>query len=119
MTYKPRTLDAVIAALPLRKQRAIAARTEELLAEEASLQALRKALGKTQVALAKRLKIGQHAVSRIETRGDMHVSTLRGFIEAMGGELELVATFPDRPPVLLKRLGKGPARRKQPRPTPG
>ena len=55
----------------------------------------------------------QHAVSRLETRGDMHISTLREFLEAMGGELELVAKFPDRPPGRLARLGETPARRKR------
>jgi transcriptional regulator with XRE-family HTH domain len=78
-----------------------------------SLRKLRKAIGKTQTAVAKRLKVGQDAVSKIETRSDMYVSTLRDFIKAMGGELELVAQFPDRPPVRLEALGTAPARRKR------
>jgi hypothetical protein len=92
----PRTLDEVIAKLPEGDRAKIEARAQELIAEEMSLRKLRKAIGKTQTAVAKRLKVGQDAVSKIETRSDMYVSTLRDFIKAMGGELELVAQFPDR-----------------------
>lgn len=102
----PRTLKEVIATLPAHERRAIKTRAAQLIAEEMSLQDLRKAIGKTQIAIAKRLRVGQDAVSKIETRGDMHISTLRGFVEAMGGELQLVATFPNRPPVRLDALGR-------------
>jgi transcriptional regulator with XRE-family HTH domain len=81
-----------------------------------SLQRLRKAIGKTQTDVAKRLKVGQEAVSKIETRTDMHVSTLREFIRAMGGELELIAQFPDRAPVRLEPLGAAPSRSRSLRP---
>src|SRR5260370_29355177 len=100
----PRTLDQVIADLPDGERAQIEARAQELIAEEISLRQLRKALGKTQTAVAKRLKVGQDAVSKVEARGDMYISTLRDFINAMGGELELLAHFPDRPPVRLKQL---------------
>lgn len=100
-----RTLKEFVATLPTEERRKIKARTGELLAEEMSLQGVRKALGKTQVAIARRLKVGQDAVSKIETRSDMYLSTLRGVVEAMGGELELVVRFPNRPPVRLERLG--------------
>jgi len=109
----PRTLKEIIAALPENERRRIEARAEQLIAEEMSLQALRKAIGKTQVLIAKRLKVGQDAVSKLETRGDMYISTLRGFLKAMGGELELVAKFPDRRPVRLEELGAAPPRRKR------
>ena len=111
----PRTLKQVVAALPAVERRRIKARAAELIAEEMSLQDLRRAIGKTQSAVAKRLKVGQHAVSKLETRGDMYVSTLRGFVEAIGGELELVARFPDRPPVRLEELGAASPRRKRER----
>src|SRR5213595_925348 len=101
----PRTLNEVIADLPEAERVRIEARAAELIAEEMSLRELRKAIGRTQTAVAKRLKVGQDAVSKIEARGDMYVSTLRDFIKAMGGELELVAQFPNRPPVRLARLG--------------
>jgi len=91
----------------------IKARARELIAEEMSLQDLRKAIGKTQTAIAKRLKVGQDAVSKLETRSDMYISTLRSVLEAMGGELELVARFPDRPPVRIQELGAAAPRRKR------
>jgi transcriptional regulator with XRE-family HTH domain len=96
-----KALKDVIATLPKDEQGKIKARAEQLIAEEMSLQKLRKTIGKTQTAVAKRLKIGQDAVSKLETRSDMHVSTLREVVKAMGGELELVVRFPNRPPVRL------------------
>ncbi|HUC60722.1 MAG TPA: hypothetical protein VMF53_02070 [Alphaproteobacteria bacterium] len=101
----PRTLNDVILSLPKRERMKIEARTRELVAEEMSLQALRKAVGKTQTAIAKRLRVGQDAISKLETRADMYVSTLRNVIEAMGGDLDLIARFPDRPSVRLGALG--------------
>ncbi len=108
----PRQIDQVIAALPENERVKIAARAQELISEEMSLQDLRKALGKTQTAIAKRLKVGQDAVSKLEARSDMYISTLRKALKAMGGELELVARFPGRPPVRLAELGAVAPRRK-------
>ena len=115
-----RTLDEMVAALPKAERDAIAARAHELIGEEMSLQAIRKAMGKTQVAVAKRLKLRQDAVSKIEARTDMLISTLRGYLRAVGGKLELVATFPDRPPVHLGELGGlAPKRRPEKRAAQG
>ena len=108
------TLKEVIAGLPAHERRKIKTRAAQLIAEEMSLQALRKAIGKTQTMIAKRLKVGQDAVSKLEKRSDMYISTLRGFVEAMGGELQLIATFPDRPPVHLEELG-APRRKREKR----
>ena len=80
-----------------------------------SLQDLRKAIAKTQTAIARQLKVGQGAVSKLETRSDMYISTLRSLLKAMGGELELIARFPDRPPIRLKELGAASSRRKRDR----
>lgn len=55
---------------------------------------LREARDLTQVELAKRLKIDQAAVSKIEHRADMYLSTLETMIEGMGGKLKMVAEFP-------------------------
>jgi DNA-binding transcriptional ArsR family regulator len=107
----PQTLDEFIAALPEGDRAKVETRARELIAEEMSLRELRKAIGKTQTEVAKRLKVGQDAVSKIETRGDMYVSTLRDFIKAMGGELQLIAQFPDRPPVRLEAVGTVSLRR--------
>lgn len=109
----PRTLNEVIATLPAGERAKIEERARELIAEEMSLQTLRKAIGKTQTAIAKRLNVGQDAISKLETRSDMYISTLRGFLKAMGGELELIASFPDRPPVRLEELGNVTPHRKR------
>jgi transcriptional regulator with XRE-family HTH domain len=87
------------------RRRKVEARAAELIAEEMSLRDLRKALSRTQVDLAKALKVGQDTVSRYEQRSDMLLSTLQSYIHAMGGELDLVVTFPNRKPVKLKSLG--------------
>jgi DNA-binding transcriptional regulator YiaG len=64
------------------------------LGNEMDLAEVRRALKLSQEELAQTLQIGQGAVAKIEKRADMYVSTLRRFIEAMGGELEIVARFP-------------------------
>ncbi len=75
------------------------------MAEEMSLRDLRKAMDRTQVALARKLRMGQDGVSRLERRADMLISTLRDYVRALGGELHIVAEFPNRPPVRLTELG--------------
>lgn len=67
----------------------------ERMVAEMPLHELRHAKALSQAALAKRLQVNQAAVSKIEHRTDMYVSTLRDYIRAMGGELEIVARFPD------------------------
>lgn len=99
-----RTIDQKIAQLPAKRQEKIKARADELIAEELSLRDLRKAMNRTQVDLARKLKVGQDAISRYERRSDMLLSTLQEYVRAMGGELDLVARFPDRHPVKIKAL---------------
>jgi transcriptional regulator with XRE-family HTH domain len=60
-----------------------------------TLYQLREARNLTQVSLAKVLNVNQGAVSRMEKRTDMYVSTLRNFIKAMGGQLQVKAVFPE------------------------
>src|SRR5271170_4692519 len=62
---------------------------------EMPLDELREAREMTQVHLARILKVNQAAVSKMERRADMYVSTLQDFIKAMGGELKIIAKFPD------------------------
>src|SRR5689334_15536052 len=64
------------------------------LREEMVLEELRDALRLTQEQLAKTLNVDQSAISKLERRTDMYVSTLERFIEAMGGRLEIRAVFP-------------------------
>ena len=55
---------------------------------------LRKALSLTQEELAKVLKVNQPAVSKLESRQDVHISMLRNYVEALGGRLAIIAKFP-------------------------
>ncbi|MDQ2665588.1 MAG: helix-turn-helix domain-containing protein [Gemmatimonadota bacterium] len=71
-----------------------AARTREMVAAM-PLQELRRARALSQAQLASALEATQPEVSKIEQRTDMYVSTLRSYIEAMGGQLDIVARFPD------------------------
>lgn len=69
-----------------------------------TLTELRRALALTQMAMAAKLAIKQASVARIERRSDLLLSTLRGYVEAMGGELEIVARLPGRRSVRLHAL---------------
>lgn len=100
-----KTLKEMIAELPADERAKVEARTAELLAEEQTLQDLRKAMKKTQSAVARRLKIKQENVSRLESRTDLLISTLEQYVSALGGKLHFVAEFPDRPPVRIRRIG--------------
>ena len=103
--YKTVPLSDMLSTLPPERRAVVEARAADLIAQEATLRDVRKAMGLTQVHIAQTLKIGQNNVSRIEARSDLLISTLRGYVEAMGGHLNLIAEFPDRPPVKLTALG--------------
>jgi len=62
---------------------------------EMPLNELRTARGLSQQMLAESLNIQQPAIAKLEKRTDMYISTLRSHIKAMGGELEIIARFPD------------------------
>ena len=66
----------------------------DLLAEM-PLHELRRARALTQQDMAKMLKVNQPAVSKLEQRADMYVSSLRSYVEAVGGQLKIVAEFPE------------------------
>jgi len=100
-----RTLDEVMASLPAEEREWIEARARVLIDEVETLRALRQVLGKAQGEIAARLKVKQPSVSKLEKQTDMYLSTLRGYVEALGGRLELVVHFPERAPVRIERLG--------------
>jgi DNA-binding XRE family transcriptional regulator len=99
-----RTLDEVIAGLPADQQRDIAAKAAQLIEDEMTLRDLRKAHALTQRRMAEALHISQDGVFRIEKRSDFLLSTLRSYVEAMGGQLRLIAEFPNRKPVTISGL---------------
>ena len=96
-----RKLDDIMAALPAKRRARINERAMELV----TLKDLRNAAEQTQEDLAAALGVGQDTISRLEKRSDMLLSTLRHYVESMGGKLELVAQFPNRPPVVIDHLG--------------
>ena len=109
----------VMNTLPAERRAKIEARAEELIAEEMTLRDLRKARDLTQERMAELLGVGQDNISRLESRADMLLSTLRSYVTAMGGSLDLIVRFPDRPAVALSALfgkeedGKGKRRRRR------
>ena len=107
-----RTLQEMIAGLPVDQQREVEAQAARLIEEEMTLRDLRKAHALTQERMAEALNISQDGVSRIEKRSDFLLSTLRSYIEAMGGKLRLVVEFPGRKPVTLANLDSLTAREK-------
>jgi DNA-binding XRE family transcriptional regulator len=99
-----RNVNDLIKKLTPSRRKQVEARAAVLIAEEMTLQELRKARKMTQARLAKDLGIAQKQISEIEKRTDMHISTLRRAVEALGGSLTLVAQFPDRGPVALSGI---------------
>lgn len=101
-----RKLHDKLIELPRARRERIQRRVHELVAEEMSLRELRRALGRTQMKLAADLGVGQDTVSRYEKRTDMLLSTLQYYVAKMGGQLVLLAEFPNRKPVRIKGLGE-------------
>lgn len=98
--------EAILAGLPKARQAKIKARGAELIAEEFALRDLRKARHITQAQVAERLGGRQVYVSRLEGRSDMKLSTLRSYVRALGGELQVMVTFPQNQTVALKSIGE-------------
>jgi hypothetical protein len=87
--------SGLVAKMPRERQARIG-RLAKAMRQEMDLAQLREARALSQAALGEILHVEQPAVAKLEKRADMYVSTLRRFVEAMGGELEIVARFPDR-----------------------
>ncbi len=79
--------------MPAESSRRVKARVEATL-EEMRLSQLREAQDVTQTQIGESLDVKQAAVSRLENRSDMYVSSLQEYVRALGGELELIAVFP-------------------------
>lgn len=101
-----RTLDAVIAGMPADSQARIAARTADLQAEVEDLKAHRKLAQRSREQIAQSLGVKQPAVVKIERRADLYRSTLRRFVEAAGGTLELRVELPSTGPFTLIGVGE-------------
>jgi DNA-binding XRE family transcriptional regulator len=101
-----RNVNDIIKKLSAAQRKRVEARAAQLIAEEMTLREVRKARKLTQQKIARSLRIGQEGVSKIEKRSDLLISTLRSYVEAMGGQLSLVAEFPDRKPVVLSGIAE-------------
>ena len=100
----PTNVNDKIRNLSPAQRKKVERRAVQLIAEEMTLRELRRARKLTQTRMAKTLGISQDSVSRLEKRSNLLLSTLRKTIEAMGGNLSLVAKFPDRDPVVLSGI---------------
>lgn len=95
------SIDKIISKFSSERQLRIKKNTEQLIEEFKSLQAIRKAVGLTQVEVAEKLSIKQVNVSQLENREDMHLSTLRKYVEALGCELQINIVISDHEEALL------------------
>jgi hypothetical protein len=105
------SLKEILERLPEERRHQVEQMAAKLIAEELNLREVRRLRKLTQARLSKKLKIGQEGVSRIEKRTDLYISTLRSYVEGVGGKLKLVVELPDRPPVLLCGLGEDQGRK--------
>lgn len=98
------THDDYMKKLSPSDREAVLSMARELIAEEKSLRQIRKAREYSQVTLAEILSMNQGDLSKFERRTDAYLSTIRRYIEAMGGTLELIATFPDTGPFKISNF---------------
>ena len=89
-----KNFNALRADLTPAQQAAVSAKVIALR-EEMTLAELRQARQLTQATLSDTLHVGQAAVAKMEKRTDMYVGNLRRFVEAMGGQLDVIARFPE------------------------
>jgi transcriptional regulator with XRE-family HTH domain len=84
----------LVEAMPAERQERIRRAADEMLADM-PLHELRRARELSQEHVAAAMGQGQSAISRLERRSEMYISTLRRYVHALGGELEIIARFPD------------------------
>jgi transcriptional regulator with XRE-family HTH domain len=99
------TLREKMAQLPPERRARIEAEADRLHAEYLTLRDLRKAKDLTQAQLAEALGVRQATLAQLEKRSDLLISTLRSYVEAMGGRLRLMVEFPGKASVSLAGLG--------------
>lgn len=100
-----RTHQQIMESLPEDRRDRIEERAAEIRAEVEGLRALRLLAERTQEQLAQTLGVKQPSVHKIERQSDLYLSTLRRFVEAAGGTLELIVTLPGKGTLRLTGLG--------------
>lgn len=101
---RKKTLVDDLQSLPADRRKRIEDRARELLAEEMTLQELRKARKRSQKYLAAKLHVNQGEVSKLERRTDMYISSLRNYVRAMGGTLNIEVCFPNSRPIKISQF---------------
>lgn len=101
-----RTLSEVMSSLPVEEQTTINARYRELQDEIDTLSAVRRLVGLSQDQLAATLNMKQPTLSKLERGTDMLLSTLRRYVEAAGGDLDIVISLPGHAPLKLKQFSE-------------
>jgi transcriptional regulator with XRE-family HTH domain len=96
-----KNINQIIGGLAPARRAKIEGRARQLIGEEMAFRQLRKARRLTQVQIARALNMGQDSVSKLENRSDFLLSTLRSYIEAMGGRLNITAEFKEGTAVLF------------------
>jgi DNA-binding XRE family transcriptional regulator len=97
-----KTLEQIMANFTPEEQAEIETEANQLIAEEMTLRELRKAYHLTQMEIAKNLGVGQDSICKLEKRTDLLISTLANYIQGLGGNLKLVAEFPENKTVVIK-----------------
>ena len=100
-----RSLDEMMSAMPEARRSKIEARSAELVAEVEGLKALRQLAERSQEEMANVLRIKQPSVHKIEKQTDLYLSTLRRYVEAAGGTLELRIELPGKGVMHLTGVG--------------
>lgn len=111
-----RNIESIIAALPKGRRERINRKARqmagEMVAHADSLAEVRKAASKTQSQMGVELGKPQNAISQLEKRRDILVSTLVRYVDALGGELNLVVQMKDGRSIVLERIGRAPKEKK-------
>ena len=101
-----RSLEEIMASLPPERRAAVEARSAELIAEIEGLKAFRQLAERSQEQIAETLGIKQPSVAKIVKQTDLYLSTLRRFVEAAGGKLELRVELPGKGVLHLTGVGQ-------------
>lgn len=99
-----KTLAEMMAKFTPEEQAEIQLEADKLIIEEMTLKELRKAYHLTQVEIGKNLGVGQDTICKLEKRTDLLLSTLANYVQALGGNLKLVAEFPENKTIVIKGL---------------
>ena len=104
-----RRIDEIIGKLPKQRRKRVAKRADEMardmVAHADSLRVVRQALGRTQAEIGEGLGLSQNAVSQLEGRSDLLLSTLRRYVKALGADLDIVVRMKDGSTVVLEGIG--------------